>query len=195
MVSKMPNVTWPTGAINDSVKEWQQQWFYITEPHGKEWATAPEFRSGAPLRLTSWPKKGLNWVSPDELSELQTRVQDMEEKDIKLVNVDQVMLVHRILPCQHRACNLWEFDPAKHHTLLEHFESSQKDIWKALFKPGKSWPDSAEDRGYQLSHPASSVSDCMLTIHMFYSHILRKCLMCSAKSPRAGRRRRGGSTV
>ena len=45
-----------------------------------------------------------------------------------------------------------------------------------LFKSGKSWPDSAEDRGYQLSHPASSVSHCKLAIHMFYSHILRKML-------------------
>ena len=60
MVSRMPNVTWPTGTFNDSVKEWQQQWFYITEPRGTEWAAAPEFRSGAPQRLTSWPKKGLN---------------------------------------------------------------------------------------------------------------------------------------
>ena len=32
MVSKMPNVTLPTGTFNDSVKGWQQQWFYITEP-------------------------------------------------------------------------------------------------------------------------------------------------------------------
>ena len=70
-----------------------------------------------PLQLTSWPKKGLNWTSHDELSVLQTRFQDMEDKNIKLVNVVQVMLVHRILPCQHRACNLWEFDPAKHQTL------------------------------------------------------------------------------
>ena len=53
MVSKMPKVVWPTGTFNDSVKEWQQQWFYITEPRGKKWAAAPEFRSVAPLRLTS----------------------------------------------------------------------------------------------------------------------------------------------
>ena len=53
MVSKMPNVIWPTGTFNDSVKEWQQQWFYITEPRSTEWAATPEFRSGAPLRLTS----------------------------------------------------------------------------------------------------------------------------------------------
>ena len=68
MVSRMPKVTWPTGTFNNSVKEWQQQWFYISEPCGKKWAAAPEFRSGAPLRLTSWPEKGLNWSSSDKLS-------------------------------------------------------------------------------------------------------------------------------
>ena len=31
MVSKMPNVTWPIGTFNDSVKEWQQQWFTTRE--------------------------------------------------------------------------------------------------------------------------------------------------------------------
>ena len=101
---------------------------------------------------------------------LQMRDKDMEVKNIKLVNVVQVMLVRRILPCQHKACNLWEFDPAKHQTLLELFGSSYKDIWKVLFKSGKSWPDSAEDRGYQLSRPASSVSHCMLASHAFYLH-------------------------
>ena len=75
----------------------------------------------------------------------------MEDKSVKLVNVVQVMLVCRILPCQHRACNLWEFDPAKHQILLELFGSMHKDIWKVLFKSGKPWPDSAADRGYQLS--------------------------------------------
>ena len=100
----------------------------------------------------------------------------MEEKDIKLVNVVQVMLVCWILPCQHRACNLWEFDPAKHQTLLELFGSSHEGIWKVLFKSGKSWPDSTEDRGYQLSRPASSVSHYMLPIHTFYSHNPREML-------------------
>ena len=100
----------------------------------------------------------------------------MEDKNIKLVNVAHVMLVRQILPCQHRACNLWEFDPAKHQTLLEHFVSSHKDIWKVLFKSGKSWSDSAEDRGYQLSHPASSISHCMLASHTFYLHNPREMI-------------------
>ena len=95
----------------------------------------------------------------------------MEDKSVKLVNVVQVMLVRRILPCQHRACNLWEFDLAKHQTLLERFGSTHKDIWKVLFKSGKPGPDSTEDRGYPLSCPASSVSNCtfdnscILSIH------------------------------
>ena len=36
MVSKMPMVAWLTGTFNDSVKEWQWQWFFITEPSGKK---------------------------------------------------------------------------------------------------------------------------------------------------------------
>ena len=99
---------------------------------------------------------------------LQTRVKDMEDKNIKLVNVVQVMLVRRILPCQHRACNLWEFDPAKHQTLLEFFGTMYEDISKVLFKSGKSWPDSAEDCGYKLSRPASSVSFSFFKVYPLF---------------------------
>ena len=98
-MSRMPNVTWPIGTFNDSVKEWQQQWFYITEPRGKKWAAAPEFRSGAPLRLTSSPKKGPNWSPPDELSLLRTRLRSVVDRDVKLVDVVQVLLVRLVLPC------------------------------------------------------------------------------------------------
>ena len=100
----------------------------------------------------------------------------MEDKNIKLVNVVQVMLVRRILPCLNRACNLWEYDPAEHQTLRALYGSSHEDIWKVLFKSGKSWSDSAEDRGYQLSRLASSVSHCMLAIHTFHSHNPREML-------------------
>ena len=43
MVSKMPNVTWPKGTFVETVKGWQQLWFYITEPRDATWAAAPEF--------------------------------------------------------------------------------------------------------------------------------------------------------
>jgi len=98
---------------------------------------------------------------------LQTRVQSVVDKDVKLVNVFQVMLVRMVLPCQHRACNLWEYDPAEHQTLRELYGSSHKDIWKVLFKSGKPWLDSAKDHGYQLAHSASPVSyRYVLSIHV-----------------------------
>ena len=34
MVSKVPHAIWPKGAFVDTVKTWQQEWFYITEPRG-----------------------------------------------------------------------------------------------------------------------------------------------------------------
>jgi hypothetical protein len=117
MVSKLSNVTWPTGTFVETVKGWQQQLFYVTEPRDTTWAVAPEFKFGPPMRLTSWLKKSLDWASSDEVSALQMRIKSMVDKNIKLVNVIQVMLFRRILPCQSRTCHLWEFDPAKHQTL------------------------------------------------------------------------------
>ena len=54
------------------------------------------------MRLTSWEKKGLSWGDSTELTRLQTCIKSMKDKNIKLVNVIQVMLVRRILACQRR---------------------------------------------------------------------------------------------
>ena len=59
---------------------------------------------------------------------LQTHIQSVVDKDVKLVNVVQVMLVRLVLPFQRRACNLWEYDPTEHQTLRELYVSSHKDI-------------------------------------------------------------------
>ena len=61
------------------------------------------------MRLTSWEQKGLLWGESTELPKLQNCIKGMKDKNIKLVNVIQVMLIRRILPCQRRAFNLWEF--------------------------------------------------------------------------------------
>ena len=84
MVSKMPNVIWPKGTFVETVKWWQQQWFYVTEPRDATWAAAPEFRSGASMRLTSWLEKGLDWASSGELTALEMRIKSMVDKNIKL---------------------------------------------------------------------------------------------------------------
>ena len=70
----------------------------------------PAFCSGPPLQLASWINKGLDWGSVDEVHTLQSRIRTLLEKDIDLVDVIQVMLVRRILPCQRRPLCLWEFN-------------------------------------------------------------------------------------
>ena len=87
----------------------------------------PEFRSGPPTRLTSWKETGLSWGKKGELTGLQTCVQTLVDKKLKLVNVVQVMLIRRILPCQQRAFNLWEFDPVRHRTLSRLFDTTYED--------------------------------------------------------------------
>ena len=82
----------------------------------------------------------------------------MRDKKIKLVNVVQVMLIHRILPCQRRAFDMWEFDPAEHQMLLELFGTMHKEIWKVLFKTGEVPPPLSEDRGLSASRLANPVS-------------------------------------
>ena len=79
-------------------------------------------------------------------------------KQLKLVNVVQVMLVRRILPCQQRDFNLWEFDPAQHQTLNRLFDTTYEDVWKVLSK-GTDAPASASvDRGFSTLHHAGEVS-------------------------------------
>ena len=110
------------------------------------------------MRLTSWKRKGLAWSSSVELTGLQTRIKNMIGKKIKLVNVVQVMLFCRILPCQRRAFNMWEFDPAEHLTLRELFDTMHKDVWKVLFKGAEVPPSLTEDRGLSAKRPANLVS-------------------------------------
>ena len=80
------------------------------------------------MRLTCWLEKGLDWSSSDELTLLNTHIRSMVDKNVKLVNVIQVMLACRILPCQRRTCHLWEFDPAKHQTLQQFFGTTHENI-------------------------------------------------------------------
>ena len=112
MVGKMANVLWFEGSFVEILKGWQSGWFYITEPRDAKWVAAPKFRSGFPTRLTSWKEKGLSWGSSVERDGLQKCIRSMASKKLKLVNIVQVMLIRRILPCQQRDFTLWEFNPA-----------------------------------------------------------------------------------
>ena len=157
-MGKMPNVIWLEGSLVETIKGWQSAWFYITEPRDPKWAAAPEFRSGIPTRLTSWQEKGLSWGSSVELDGLQKCIRNMTSKKLKLVNIVQVMLIRRILPCQQRSFNLWKFDPAQHRTLNRLFDRTHEDAWKVLFKGAEVPPPITEDRRFCAKRQASVVS-------------------------------------
>ena len=128
MVSKLYKVTWPKGRFVYTVKVWQQEWFYIIEPHGTKWAAAPVFRFGPPLRLASWTNKGLDWGSLDKVSTLQKSIKTRINKDITLADVIQVMLIRRALPCQRRSVKMWEFNPKGPRTLHRFYGMTHKGI-------------------------------------------------------------------
>ena len=102
IIGKLAGAVWFEGSFAESSGMWQQGWFYINEPRGSKWMAPPAFRPGLPIQLASWINKGLNWGSVNEVQTLQSRIRSLTERGIKLVNIVQVMLVRRILPCQRR---------------------------------------------------------------------------------------------
>ena len=73
-------------------------------------------------------------------------------------HVVQVMLIRRILPCQQRAFNLWEFNPAQHQTLSRLFDTMYEDAWKVLFKGDEAPASATKDRRFSTQRHASVVS-------------------------------------
>ena len=82
----------------------------------------------------------------------------MVDKKLKLVNIVQVMLVRRILPCQQREFTLWEFNPAQHQTLNRLFDTTHEDAWRVLFKGAVVPPSITEDRRFSAKRHTSEVS-------------------------------------
>ena len=97
-----------------------------------------------------------------ELDGLHKCIRNMTSKKLKLVNIVQVMLFCRILPCQQRDFNLWEFVPARHQTLSELFDTTHKDVWRVLLKGAEVPPSLTEDRGLSAKRPANPVSSVHL---------------------------------
>ena len=104
-IGKLAGAVWFEGSFAESFGMWQQGWFYINEPRGSKWAATPTFRPGPPIQLASWINKGLDWGSVNEVQTLQSRIRSLSKKGIDLVNVVQVMLVRRTLPCMSAAAS------------------------------------------------------------------------------------------
>ena len=100
----------------------------------------------------------MDWGSVDEVETLESRIRTLLERDIDLVNVIQVMLVRRALPCQRRPLCMWEFNPEGPRTLQHFFGTTHKGMRKLLFGKRKQWSDTTEDIGLDCNHPDTSVS-------------------------------------
>ena len=88
---------------------------------------------------------------------LQSRIQSLIKKDTSLINLIQVMLVRRILPCQRRPLRMWEFN-AEGPQNLQHFSGMMlRDMWKFFFSARKQWSDTTEDIGLDCNHPDTPV--------------------------------------
>ena len=117
---------------------------------------------------------GLLWGNSAEVTTLQTCIKDLISRKVKLVTVVQVLLFRRILPCQRRAFNLWEFDPAQHQTLSKLFDTTHEDAWKVLFKSSEVHPPITEDRGFCAKRQASAVS-LVYPLQSIFFHSLTLC--------------------
>ena len=100
----------------------------------------------------------MSWGNQKEVTGLQTCIQSLVNKQLRLVNVVQVMLIRLSLPCQQRVFNLWEFNPAQHRTLSRLFDTTYEDAWKVLFKGAEAPSSATEDRGFSAQRHASAVS-------------------------------------
>ena len=94
VISKNADAPWPEGSFQEELGLWQREWFYITAPRSTKWVAPPAFRSGPPPRLASWVNKGLDWGLSKDVPLLQGRIRDLLERDLNLVKVTQVMLIH-----------------------------------------------------------------------------------------------------
>ena len=94
----------------------------------------------------------MSWGDEEEVTGLQKCIQSLVNKQLKLVTIVRVMLVHRILPCQERDFNLCEFNPAQHRTLSRLFDTMYEDAWKVLFK------------GAEAPHPLPRIADSARSI-------------------------------
>ena len=110
-------------------------------------AASPAFHSSPPPQLASWINKGLDWGPVNDVLTLQSRIRDLLKRDVSLVKVMQVMLVHRVLPCQHRSLRMWDFNPEGPRTIQQFFDVTLEEMYGLFFGSRIKCPDTTEDAG------------------------------------------------
>ena len=60
MISNIPRVIWPEGSFIQTVKQWQQEWFYLADNQ-----EGPTFSADSPKMLFSWTEKDVWGVNTE----------------------------------------------------------------------------------------------------------------------------------
>lgn len=111
MISKSSGVKWLQGKFIETVKNWQEEWFYMADvPLSNREGIATPFSATPPERLHSWTPKNIHWEETEELTKLIERVEYFIEKGVTLIDVMHVALYRGIQPLQALAHPMWEFD-------------------------------------------------------------------------------------
>ena len=90
----------------------------------------------------------------------------------------QVMLVHRVLPCQRRPLHMWEFNPEGPRTLQQFFGMTLKEMYGSFFGSRIKCPDTIEDVGLNCNRPDTQVSNSATehtVLFVCYNIILKNC--------------------
>ena len=105
---------------------------------------------------------------------LQGRIRDLLERDLNLVKVTQVMLIHRTLPGKRRSLRLWEFNPKGPRALQHFMGATPMEMYEMFFGSQARCPDLSEDAGLSCNLPDAKVSSPVFehTIHIFIKSTL-----------------------
>ena len=146
------------------MKEWQREWFYITEPLTPGQAEVPACLAGPPRKLKSWKEKGVAWGNPKEVELLVERIKWWSTTGkVKLADVINVMLNRRELPLQLRATPMWAQKPEDMDTITSFFRSTLAAMWSRLMKLAKDKiPKEGEDHGLEHGYEAPPMSSSAL---------------------------------
>ena len=90
---------------------------------------------------------------------LQTRITNMLGKNVGLTNVVQIMLFHRILPCQRWTSPMWEFNLEGPRTVKHFFGLKLEEMRKLFFGQKVECPDTTEDAGLSCNRLDAQVSN------------------------------------
>ena len=109
---------------------------------------------------------------------LQSRIRDLLKRDVSLVKIMQVMLVHRVLPCQCRHVHMWEFNQEGLQTVQRFLGMTLKEMYESFFGSRIKCPDTTEDGGLNCNHPDTQVSNFSTEhtiLYVYYNIILKIC--------------------